>query len=492
MLRTLHGRLTLAFFGLLLLLAAAGLIVTLRGSRLYAREVQQKLHHGLAEHVVSHQSLLAGGEIDQTGLKDLFHSLMVINPDIELYLLDAQGEILAFDAPPGRVKAQSVSLDPVRGFLAEDAKLPLRGDDPRHPGEKKIFSAAPIVEDGQVSGYLYIILAGEEQAFVAQMVGESYILRSTLLLVLVAAALAMVVGVFLFRHLTRRLRHLSDRMEEFETSVLIQEEGRPTTKRPDGGDELDRLTHAFEKMAARIRVQIEELKEMDRLRRELVANVSHDLRTPLTHLEGYLETLLLKKDSLSDTERREYIEIALQQSKRLDRLVTDLLELARLEARQIPIEREVFSAAELVHDVVQHFSLQARQQGVQLKAEVAPELASVDANLGLIERVLQNLLENALRHTPEGGEITVSLGQSDGRVKIAVRDTGEGIPAEIQEQIYDRFWRRRHGTESGGLGLGLAIARQALALHDSGLLCDSAPGQGTTFQFELSPPGAAL
>jgi signal transduction histidine kinase len=302
--------------------------------------------------------------------------------------------------------------------------------------------------------------------------------------------LALVGGLLAFGGLTRRLRALAANVAAFRRDELgggagaVSAEGR--------GDEISRLARAFHEMAERIRRQIEELKETDRLRRELVANVSHDLRTPLTHLQGYLETLQLKEDALPAEERREYLAIAAQQSERLGRLVDDLFELAKLDASQDLPDREVFAVSELVQDVAQKFRLPAMQKGVALEADIAGGPGPVSADLGLIERVLENLVENALRYTPDGGRVTVSVRPRSEGVLLEVSDTGAGIPASQLPHIFDRFHRYAPpgGRGAGGAGLGLAIARRALELHGSDLGCDSAPGSGTTFRFLLPAPPA--
>jgi signal transduction histidine kinase len=244
-------------------------------------------------------------------------------------------------------------------------------------------------------------------------------------------------------------------------------------------------------MAARIEEQICELEDQDRLRREMVANVSHDLRTPLTHLQGYLETMMLKEESLEPEERREYLEIALLNAKRLGRLVADLFELAKLDAMSEPLARESFPVGELVQDVAQKYHLPARERGVALDADFEGGSAVISADLGLVERALENVLDNALRFTPEGGRIHLTIkppGPDDRWLNIEVEDTGSGIAASELPLIFNRFHRGdspENGEERRGAGLGLAIAKRVVELHGGSLHCESRVGTGTTFRFEL-------
>ena len=210
----------------------------------------------------------------------------------------------------------------------------------------------------------------------------------------------------------------------------------------------------------RIRDQLDDLKKQDGLRRELVANVSHDLRTPLAALQGYIETLKLKSDEFDTETRAEYLDIALKHSLRLTRLVEELFELAKLDARETPMNCEPFAPAELVQDVIQKFSLSAEADDIKLAMKTQDLLPFVQADISLVERVLENLIGNALRHTPAGGAITVLLKAKNSDVEIEVQDSGSGIPESALPYIFDRFYRGDNMERSKHhAGLGLSIAQ---------------------------------
>ncbi|HSS66477.1 MAG TPA: HAMP domain-containing sensor histidine kinase, partial [Gammaproteobacteria bacterium] len=258
------------------------------------------------------------------------------------------------------------------------------------------------------------------------------------------------------------------------------------SSRSGKGDEIDQLGESFDHMAERIVEQIDALKNENALRSEMVAHVSHDLRTPLASLHGYLETLQMKSADLTEKEQKEYLETALRQSERLRRLVAELFELAKLEAPEHKPDSEPFSATDLAQDVVQKFRLRAAQQNVDLKVEFNGAVPLVSGDVALVERVLENLIDNALNHTPSDGHIHIPIIARDGKVEFAVRDSGEGIPAEAQSRIFDRFYQvRNEHRGSGHTGLGLSIAKRIVELHDGELRVESAPGKGTTFRFAL-------
>ncbi|KPK40499.1 MAG: hypothetical protein AMJ69_02250 [Gammaproteobacteria bacterium SG8_47] len=485
MFRTLSAKLALTLAAAFVLIGIFFVLLLGQVSERFQQEVAQKLNRDLAEHIVAERLLLRDGSIDRGALDDVFHMLMVINPTLELYLLDPGGRILAYSAPPGKVVREAVSMGPVERFLAGAEGLPILGDDPRGATRRNAFSVAPVVDNGQLQGYLYVILASEQYAGIAHMLQDSYVLKLSTGVLSAGLAFALLAALLAFMLLTRRLRRLAAAMQRFRQS----EPRRAALRSPARGDEIDQLDAAFEDMSARIAEQMQQLKSNDDLRRELVANVSHDLRTPLASLHGYLETLLLKDSQLDAEDRRRYIDTALKHSRRLGRLVDELFELAKLDANEVRPHCEPFSLPDLVQDVVHKFQLRAEQDDIRLSYRFeSDDIPFVNADIALIERVLDNLLDNALRHTPRGGDITVSLISQPDHVTVCVSDTGSGIAEQELSRIFDRFYQAGRGE--GGAGLGLAITRRILELHGSVIKATSQLNAGTVFTFDLPAPGA--
>jgi hypothetical protein len=298
---------------------------------------------------------------------------------------------------------------------------------------------------------------------------------------------ALVAGLVLFASLTGRLKRLANAMDAFRSGGRQAQIRFLPQKSANRADEIDRLGSAFTQMAARIEDQLEQLQKADATRRELIANVSHDLRTPLATLQGYIETLLLKEDSLGPEERRSYLQTAIKHCERLSKLVSELLELAKLDSFDIRVEPEPFNLSELAHDVVQKFQLKSGEKQIALSTNIEQDLPFVHADIGLIERVLENLIENAIQNTPRGGAISLVLTPQNEDITIQVSDTGYGIPAEEQALVFDRFYQleKSRKSEQGHSGLGLAITKKILELHDRSINVVSALGSGTTFSFQL-------
>ena len=484
---SLSRRLSLVFVVLLLVCSGVSAWLQVRANGRHEQEVTQRLSLGLAAHIAGDTALMQGDGFNADAVHGLFDKLMAVNPSVEVYLLGADGMIQAQAAPPGHLRHERVDMAPVRRLLA-GAPLPILGDDPRGDGTPKVFSAAPLKVDGRDAGYVYVVLSGEDREALSANLSGDGVLRTTLLSMALVVLLGLLAGLAAFYWITRPLRQLTDAMRGFDAgnaAALEHPRAMPSTHAT--GD-VATLGRTFQKMTERIAEQWRELNARDQQRRELFANISHDLRTPLTSLHGYLETLQLKAEILAPADRRRYLDIALGQSRKVGRLAQELFELARLEYGVVEPDKESFALADLVQDVFQKFELAAEARSQRLTADIAADLPVVNADLGMIERVLTNLLDNAIRHTPEGGEIVVKLAPNkdgDG-VAVEISDTGPGIPSELQPVLFTRpafSSSVSPGDRSGGLGL--MIVRRILQLHDSDIRLVSQQGKGAVFAFQL-------
>lgn len=485
--QSLYAKLALAFAALVMIIGGVFLSLTVFTTPTYLHEINQKLNRDLAANIVKETWLKRGQELNIPALDDLFHGLMVINPGIEVYLIDKDGKILAFNAPQDKVKRGEISMAPVQAFLAGDAAFPLYGDDPRDFERRKVFSVSPIYEAGRMEGYLYVVLGGEEFESVATLVGGSYIMRLGFFLSVACLGVVLLLGLIAFGLLTGRLRALAKGVEDFKRGDLKAPLRLANWRRKKTGDEIDRLGLAFEEMSQTIVDQVEALRSQDLERREMVANISHDLRTPLTSLIGSLETLEMKGSHLSDEERKQRLAMAQRHGQRLQRLVRELFELASLEDQQSLRNPEPVSFAELVQDVAQKFQYSAREKNIDLDAQISAQPVFVEGDIALLERLLENLIENAIKYTPEGGRVTVLLDQAADFLRGRVIDTGPGIPEEDLGRIFERFYRveKNRGDRTAGSGLGLAIARRIVDLHGGNIAVANKPDRGTVFAFEL-------
>ncbi len=479
MLKTLHARLVLVLLALLVPLGLLFILVTLQTAQRYFQEITQRSSASLARTLVEETpGLMIGEDVDAATFDALASSLAMTNPGVEVYILDASGGIIGASVPMEELRRKTVALEPVQTFLTGSSALPIRGADPRHSEGGKIFSAAALSP-----GYLYVVLADETRDSVIRAVEASTALRLGLWSGVTVLVLVFAVGVLAFALLTRRLRRLSSAMSSFRQHDFVLETPLELAPRAPR-DDLDRLQDVFADMAARISEQVQALRRLDALRRELVTNVSHDLRTPLAALRGYLETLQMKDESLTPEERQRFLGAASRLSERLGRLIGDLFDLSKLEAGATPLQLEVFPFPELAQDVLLKVGGVAEERGVRLGLECADNLPFVRADLGLIERVLTNLVDNALRYTPKGGAVRVRCHLEGGGLRVEVADSGPGVAEADLPHIFERYYRSKGATE-GGAGLGLAISQRILELHGESIEVKSPPGGGAIFAFWL-------
>ncbi len=482
---TLFAKLSIALLVIVGGMGTAFFFIDRINTQTYYDELSQNLNAPIAMYVTDQRQLITDGVADLESLRDLAGHAMVINPTAEIYLLDVDGNILGHNLPAETVLTSSIDLDPVLALVDGQARFPLYGDDPRNSSTRKVFSAWPVTSELGTEGYLYVVLGGQKYEQLANNIGDTYAAKSSIVAIAAIALLTAIVGLLVFGLLTRRLKRLNTEMQRVTESNFLLE---PMLDKPDNsGDEIDALSNAFVDMSAQIRTQISQLTENDRLRRELVSNISHDLRTPLTAMQGYIETLIIKSDSMSVEDRNRYLRIAQKHTMRLGVLIGDLFELSKLDAASVTPSVESFSLPELIQDIAQEFQIESERKNIALHVEVDEAAQDTVGDIGLIQRVLENLVRNAIQFTPEGGEVTISISERRDSFAISVSDSGPGIAEEDVPRIFDRFYRARDGEEarSDSSGLGLAIVKRILDLHDSQILVVSKLNAGTRFEFEL-------
>lgn len=479
--KTLHGRLILVLLLLIIPLGIMFVLTTLTTSRQYYREITQQLNTSLAKTLLAQTpDLMVGSDVNENAFSGLAHDLAMTNPGVEVYVLNNNGMIIGASVTIEDLEQSRVDLEPIKKFLYKPS-YPVLGANPRRQNAKKIFSTAKLPHD---DGYLYVLLADYQKDSVIRTVQTSTTMRLAIWSVVLALLLVLAGGVLVFNLLTRRLRNLESAMTKFKENEFVLD--KPLLAITDAPkDEIDQLSNVFSDMSLKVSEHVTGLKELDSLRRELITNVSHDLRTPLAALNGYLETLELKEANLSSEERKKYLAAARKNSSRLKRLIEDLFDLSRLDTKAVVANFEAFPIQELVQDIILKFKNIADQKNVAISFESDDDLEFANADIGLIERLITNLLENAIRHTDSGGEVKICLRQRNNLIDIDVVDMGHGIEEDVIKHIFKRFYRASKERDSNGSGLGLAISKRIIALHNQEITVRSKVGEGSVFSFSL-------
>jgi len=450
---------------------------------------QQLINHDLAQNLVDDKKIVHNGQIDKKAMKDTFMQYMTINPSIEIYYIDLKGNIIAYSAEPGKVKRNTINLLPITHRLSKPDQLNILGDDPRSHETRKPFSVTPIPSINNPQGYLYIVLQGEEITNAINTNSQNTIIYLGGFVLAGSLVIGLLMGLYLFYRINKRIKKLqtnvadfvdsdfsADYTSDFRVSNLIL------------SDEITELEKHVSGMTLHIQKQWSALKQQDNLRREMVANISHDLRTPLASIQGYLETLSIKYTSLSDDERLNYLNTTIKQAKGLQKLIDGLFELAKLDAREHQPEMENFPLLELAYDVTAKFEINARKKDISLDIKSETENPVVFADLGLIERVLDNLISNAIYYSEENSKITINISAPKNKsLTIKVIDNGKGIPLEQQSLVFERF-HQAHTPErtDGHAGLGLCIVKKIIELHKQVIWVESKPEKGSEFNFTLA------
>ncbi len=476
--------------GLAVILLIVGLSYTIFASYMANKINQssiQQINRNLALNLVRDNKIVHDGHIDKKMMKDTFMQYMKINPSIEIYHLDLQGRILDYSADPGKVKREVVNLNPIKQRLDDSDLLDIPGDDPRSETGQKAFSVTPIPDLQNPQGYLYVMLQGEELTRVLGMQSQQSIVYLGGIVLAGSLLAGLFIGLFLFYRINRRLKSLQNKVEQFVESDFSNSSSNFEQPKLLLNDEISELENDISLMVNHIQQQWLALKQQDTLRREMIANISHDLRTPLASVQGYLETLSVKFDSLSDEDIQSYISTAVKQSAGLRKLIDSLFELAKLDAEEHKLKLENFLLLELVYDVKAKFDIKAQQKNIQLQIQTQTENTSVYADLGLIERVLDNLIDNAIYYSHKNSEINITIAESgQGQLSVKVSDSGCGIPEDQQALVFERF-HQAHTPErkDGHSGLGLCIVKKIIELHQQQLWVESKLDKGSQFNFTL-------
>lgn len=475
-------------------------------------QAEQELHLHLAEHLAQDNPLLQDGVYDKPALENLFHTLMLLGPAFEFYFLDNQGNILTYSAKPEKIKRKSVSLAPINALINTPKNTPVFGDDPRDINHKKIFSAAPVYQGNALQGYLYVIIGGEIYDSIFTQIQADKVLQKYSAFFIASLILLLLVLLGIFHYFTRPVKVLASQMQalklvNFDVSkVQLKQWGTESVynNNPDellhnekahkekahkkiAHNEVSFLGETFNDMAVQINKQLSLLTENDKTRRELLTHLSHDLRTPLATIQGYIETIAIKSEQLSEVERAEYLTTVQRSVYQLKRLIDQIFELAHLDNGQVKTDIEPFLIGEILYDILAKFHLKAEDKSITLRLQPEQCQYLVYSDMGKLERIITNLLENAIRHTDIGGEIIIHVTQLKSKMTISVIDNGSGISTKDITYVFDARYRASNAIEdkTQHTGLGLAISQKLAQVMNAELSVTSELGNGSCFALSI-------
>jgi signal transduction histidine kinase len=476
--RSLYWRFALGLFAFLALMLAAEAALIMWTSDRIAGSMPARSPRRLAALVASD----VGAALTAAPTQDLQQYVSdqyghVFQPFI---VIMRDGRVAANQAsiPDGLKDAVAVELQRLADFEREEQRDRGQRRQQRSLPPERPWEGAVIRVDGRVVGSVAVGTGPPPFSRIVQAMGPTIAVVASGVLGVGSALIAL----FVFAPARRRLKELQTATERLGGGDL-------SARAPDrGGDEVSAVARSFNRMADELRTRALALEAADRMRRQLLADVSHELMTPLTAMRGYLETLSMPDVPIDASTRERYLGIINDETHRLERIVGDLLDLARLEGGGTTLRRDRVSVAALFDRVRARHERESATRGVRLLSSIEPGADNIEGDPDRLEQALQNLAANALRHTPDGGEIRLEATVADGFIHLRVRDTGPGIPQEHLPLIFDRFYKADTARRAaGGSGLGLSIVKAIVERHGGTIAARNDAGA----VFDISLPRVA-
>jgi signal transduction histidine kinase len=438
--------------------------ITYLSTTSYHEASTQLLNKDVAGHIAEFTSPFEGEIVNPKKADSVFYNAMVLNPSAEVYFLDTSGRVMAYHATENEIRLRIIPLAPIRKYIEKGGETFVKGADPKDVNQSKIFSASEVKSNSKKLGYIYVILGSKKSESIVDLLYGSHIMK---------LAISSFIAVILLSALLSFL-YLKRMKEDFLQMITVLErfEGGDYTARfkSNEQDELLPVTQAFNKMADLLSTTIARLTESEMERKAFIATISHDLRTPLSIARGYTETLMLKRETgdVTQEEQRHYSQLIYNKMLQIENMVKQLFELSKMESIEFKPKKEPFVFTEIVEESVGTFQMMASEKRINLACIQCVDHVWINADIRMIERVIQNLVENALKSTPENGSVSASILMEGEMVIFKIQNTGDALPDDLLEWIghFKKDTNLLHNRPAK-FGLGLLIVQKILLLHSS-------------------------
>ncbi|WP_321323604.1 HAMP domain-containing sensor histidine kinase [Thiomicrorhabdus sp.] len=452
---------TLYFALIFTLMGVMYFAISMSISKYYLEQVQTKLHINIATTIIQDFKIIEKQKLDSNAIKAAFNRYMLLNPHLELYLLDSKGNIIDYSADPKKIKRQKVSLQPINYFLSHQPlkSFPM-GDDPRQANHTEPFSVAPLPN----GGFLYVIIQSQIEKEANRQLQESILLKVSAVAFVVSAIIGFILGGLLFFHLTKRINDLSYSVTTFSKNRQI-----PIPPPKKLRDELDQLHLDIMTMSNELTEQMEHLSRIDQNRRFMISSLSHDLRTPLTNLLGYIEQTMQNYDDNN-------LKTAYQNGIKLKHYLDQIFEFSKLELPQKALNRQELSVNEFCNDIYIEYKNNNPSRDFKLQFD-GLFIYKFDANQ--LERAVCNLLDNAIKYGTE--DICLACAMTEQWLEISICNTG--VQAFILPDLQKEFLlqpdnlfnlktqaEQSHNPLPNYSGLGLTIVHSIVEKHNGQLV----------------------
>jgi len=453
------SRIGIFMFLVIALLGILFIIVTYNATSDYYQGSIQLLNKDVAGNIARLSAPFSKNGIDHRKADSVFNSTMIISPNTEVYFLDTAGNVKYYYAPDSLIKTRKVSVEGIEAYLNDRVHM-VKNTDPRDPGTPKIFSAATVNFENEKIGYIYVILASREYRNVSDLVFKSEIGGWATKVFFIVILATVFFSLFYTSRLQRRYNHVIHVLDQFKDGDL--------NVRFNIGqrDEFFPIADAFNKMVAMLDNNFSRLKLLESERKTFLANISHDLRTPLAVARGYTETLLIEQE-ITRVEQESHLEMVLNKILQVEKLVLQLFELSRMDSVNFEPQKEPFLFSEILQELIRGAELQAQKKKIRLICENGEDKTLINGDISMIERVIQNLLENAIKYTFEGGYIKIRLIREDNQLIFQIENLGKALTPTILDWVNISIGEDAINRPKEA-GLGLALVKRILRLHHFG------------------------
>ncbi len=473
-------RITILIFALITILGILFTFITYLATTHFYQASTQLLNKDVAAHIAKFSSPFDENGINKKKADSVFQNAMVLSPSAEVYFLDTSGNVIAFHAPKDSIRLWNLPLDNVKKYIQSHGEKYIKGTDPKDPDNPKIFSASEVNYNNHKLGYIYVILGSNEYRNVSQMLFSSHVSSLAIEAFCIVILISIIISFVYLNSIQKSFKNMAGVLKRFEegdfkTRFKIKEQ-----------HELAPVGQAFNKMADLLVYNVDRLTGLENTRKDFIAHISHDLRTPLSVARGYTETLLIKMQdgSLTSGELDNYIQMILNKIFNLEHLVTMLFELSKIESPEFQIKAEPFVLSEIVQETVNQFQLSAKEKSIDLKCTQCQYHVWINADVSMMERVIQNLFENAVKNTPANGIIKVSLEVKNNNLIFNVENNGVPLSAELLAWINGND-KKPTANKARPSGFGLMIIKRILTLHGAALEAVVTADSTNIFSFSL-------
>ncbi len=476
---TIFRRITVLIFVLITALCIVFMVITYFATTRFYQASTQLLNKDVAAHIAEFSSPFERDGINKRKADSVFQDAMVISPSAEVYFLDTTGKVIAFHANNNNIKQWNLPLEQIKKYINSQGSQFIKGPDPRDPENQKIFSASEVLEHNRKLGYIYVIFSSSEYRNVTQMLYNSHIANLAILAFVCIILLSVIISIIYLNRIQQnfnRMLHVLKKFEEgdFEARFKIKEQ-----------HELAPVAEAFNNLADLLVYNINSLTKSEKNRKDFIATISHDLRTPLAILRGYTETLLIKKQNkITPEELDNYIQVILNKIMQVENMVKDLFELSKMESVEFKANKEPFVLSEIVQETVNTFQLNAIDKKIDLKCTQCQYHVWIDADISLMERVIQNLMDNAVKNTAENGSVKVTMQVENKNLIFKIENTGSILSERLLEWI-NSSETTEYVERPAKSGLGLVIVKRILRLHGSYLKAYIQNNSSNIFTFSM-------